>query len=161
MNNEKNKDHGKDNESNGVVTLDSLTGTKWRLVGIVNAQTGALEKIVPREVKYINNYEMEDGEPMDCEKCYTLVFDSESTAQGWSVSNNIYVSFFEPLKSSSINIYFSKTPDYRSTLVLEPPTPSRYLDAFDNLTSYICYNNELKLYYNNNKNYLLYKLIQS
>jgi hypothetical protein len=28
------------------------------------------------------------------------------------------------------------------------------------LTSYIYYNDKLKLFYNNNKNYLLYKLIQ-
>ncbi|MDR2139809.1 MAG: hypothetical protein LBP50_09710, partial [Tannerella sp.] len=43
-----------------------LAGTKWKLAGIVDMETGALREL----------------EPKDCAGCYTLVFDSDHTASG-------------------------------------------------------------------------------
>ncbi|MDR1346249.1 MAG: hypothetical protein LBK03_06070 [Bacteroidales bacterium] len=48
-----------------------LQGTQWKLEGIVNVQTG----------------EMQVLEPVDCEQCYTLEFDTDTTASGKSTTN--------------------------------------------------------------------------
>jgi hypothetical protein len=50
--------------------INTLKGTKWKLAGIVDA-TGKLTEL----------------EPKDCEQCYTLEFDTDSTAWLQSVSN--------------------------------------------------------------------------
>jgi hypothetical protein len=81
-------------------------------------------------------------------------------AVGWSQLNERHINFFDPLQISSKRISFSKRPVSGGTLFGESPTPTRYTDALKDLTSYIYYNDKLKLFYNNNKNYLLYKLIQ-
>jgi hypothetical protein len=75
--------------------------------------------------------------------------------------NELFLTFFDTIRFSSTNIPFSKTPIFGGTKIGEPPIPNRYTDALSRLTSYIYYNNEIKLFYDNNKNYLLYKLIQS
>jgi hypothetical protein len=51
--------------------IDSLKGTTWKLEGIVNEQTGAMQVL----------------EPIDCEQCYTLEFETNTTAKGKSTTN--------------------------------------------------------------------------
>jgi hypothetical protein len=139
----------------------SMEGTKWKLVGFVDAETGVLTEVVPTRGRFdMETGILTDGDPMDCEKCYKLTFVTDVEAQGRSVHNVLSVSFFEPIQVSSTNISFSKKPTCFRTKVGESPTPSRYIHALLDLTSYICYNNELKLFYNNNENYLFYKLIE-
>ncbi|MDR2764045.1 MAG: hypothetical protein LBB90_03340 [Tannerella sp.] len=143
--------------------LAHLKGTKWKLAGIVDVETGVLEEIIPKKgtvIEQDGTQKLVDGEPMDCEKCYTLTFTADAKAQGWSVSNELYVSFFDPIQISSANIFFSQKPLCGGTEVGESPQPTRYIKALTDLTSYMYYNNELKLFYSNNRNYLLYKLIQ-
>jgi hypothetical protein len=48
----------------------SLKGTTWKLVGIVNAETGELREL----------------EPKHCEECYTLTFDTDITAIAQSIN---------------------------------------------------------------------------
>jgi len=48
----------------------SLKGTKWKLAGIVDDETGVLQVLEPKE----------------CEECYTLTFDTDSTATVLSIN---------------------------------------------------------------------------
>jgi hypothetical protein len=124
--------------------LAPLEGTAWKLAGFVDAETGVLTEL--------------DG--TDCEKCYKLAFATDADAEGWSMLNQFWIRFWEPIQISSTNISFSKQPRSCGTEVGEPPTPTRYKKALADLTSYIYYNDELKLFYNNNRNYLLYKFTE-
>ena len=56
-------------------TVYPLEGTQWKLAGIFNTQTGILKVL----------------EPIDCERCYTLTFDTDSTATGTSAGNILWV----------------------------------------------------------------------
>jgi hypothetical protein len=150
--------------------LEAPEGPTWKLEGFADAETDVLTKVVPRKGHFdVETGVITDGEPFECEKCYTLTFsDNEAelpdgalyTAVGWSLMNGVNVYFFDPLQLGSTRISFSKRPLSGGTKIGEPPTPSHYTNALHNLTSYTCYNGELKLFYNNDKNYLLYKLIQ-
>jgi hypothetical protein len=144
-----------------AAALMPLEGTTWKLAGFVDAETGVLTEVVPRKGHLdIETATLTDGDPMDCEKCYKLTFVTDVEARGWSVLNGLYISFLEPIQISSTNISFSEKPISGGTKIGEPLTPTRYTDALHDLTSYICYNDELKLFYNNNRNYLLFKLIE-
>ena len=55
--------------------LPPLAGTTWKLAGIFDTQTGTLRVL----------------EPTNCEKCYTLTFDTDSTAIGKSTGNEVWV----------------------------------------------------------------------
>jgi hypothetical protein len=79
------------------------------------------------------------------------------SAHGWAVVNEKYIFFFEPIQITSTNIPFARTPWCGGTEAGESPTPSRYTEALVRLTSYIYDNNELKLFYNNDTEYLLFK----
>jgi hypothetical protein len=150
---------GKEKDNDEIVSLE---GTAWRLAGFVDVQTGILEEIIPRKgiLADVDGWlKLIDGEPIDCEECYTLTFIADSVAQGKSLYNQIRVSFFVPIQISSANISFPEKPVSGGTEIGEPPTPVRYLNVLRDLSSYICFNNELKLFYNSNKNYVLYKLI--
>lgn len=77
-------------------TTFPLKGTQWKLVGIVNSVTG----------------EQTILDPTDCESCYTLVFDSNTTATVQSITStfkldllhlNPYVNFEDILKYEEYN----------------------------------------------------------
>jgi len=77
-------------KSNENGTISSLKGTKWKLEGIVDAGTGVLKEL----------------EPIDCEDCYTLTFDTNYTATARTINNtfkldllhlNPYVNFEDML----------------------------------------------------------------
>jgi hypothetical protein len=76
--------------------------------------------------------------------------------------NYVNIGFFEPIRLTADHpVPFVKKPAGGSgTLVFEPPTPMWYIDILGKFTAYVYYNNELKLYYNNDKNYLLYKPVE-
>ena len=73
-----------------------LTGTKWKLVGIVDSPSKKLTAV----------------EPTDCEECYTITFDTDSTAAVHVISStfklnlsnlNPYVNFETILKYENYN----------------------------------------------------------
>jgi hypothetical protein len=155
-----------DNANNESVSLGnvnnepiSLKDTKWKLAGFVDVQTGVLEEIVPKKGHLDENDILTDGDPIECTKCYTFTFVTDNEAQGWSVANELRISFFDSFQNSSTNISFSKTPLCGGTKIGESVTPTRYVRALQQLTSNIYSNDEIKLFYNNNENYLLYKLV--
>jgi hypothetical protein len=56
-----------------------LKGTKWKLAGIADVKTGTLTAL----------------EPKDCAECYTLVFDTDYTASGRSITRNVTVNLLD------------------------------------------------------------------
>jgi hypothetical protein len=114
--------------------ISPLIGTTWKLVGFVDAATGTLTV----------------AEPSDCESCYTLTFDSNSTASGISIINHIRVD----LSSKPFIAVHTKVDDSMNGNV------QLLYDAMEKVDSYKIEKDELRFYYNSNKNYLLYKLIQ-
>jgi hypothetical protein len=54
--------------------IEKLQGTKWKLIGIFDTQTGDLQEL----------------EPKDCEGCYTILFDTDSTFSGQMVVNILF-----------------------------------------------------------------------
>jgi len=134
---------------------NTLKGTKWKLVGIVDVQTDVLTEL----------------EPKDCEKCYTLTFDtdnpfvSSATNEGIkSWGENYFVTF-----SASNELGGNYIADYAShsfqiigfggTKAGEMADGYFYADPLwkREIKSFFLQGNELRLYYNENKNYLLFK----
>ncbi|MDR0667998.1 MAG: hypothetical protein LBF90_05205 [Prevotellaceae bacterium] len=108
----------------------SLQGTKWKLAGYVDAATG----------------NRVDAEPADCERCYTLIFKTETSAWGYTVLNQISVSLVSE-KMFSID---TKVDDSMSGNVV------LFYEAIKTTDSYKHENAELKFFYNNKQNYLLF-----
>ena len=116
-------------------TLSSLKGTQWKLAGIVDSQTGKLTVL----------------EPTDCEECYTLTFDTDSTA-----SVHVITSTFK-LDLSNLNPYVN----FEDILRYEQYNGENYeINTFCNnviaAASFIVDSKQLRLY-NLGGNYLLFK----
>jgi len=107
-----------------------LKDTKWKLEGIMNVQTGDLKKL----------------EPKDCEECYTFTFNTNTTARGYTVLNEMFISDLNPF-----SIWGTK--------IGEEGDAGICYDALVSVKSYTFYKCELKLFYDNNSKYLLYKQV--
>jgi hypothetical protein len=119
------------NESNEPI---ALKGTKWKLTGIVDVQTGVLKEL----------------EPKDCERCYTLEFKTDSVAYGYSVLNETCLTLSsKPIMGCMTEIGDSHIGDAQL-----------FYDVIQILDSCTITKNELKFFYNEKKKYLLYKLVQ-
>jgi hypothetical protein len=108
-----------------------LKDTKWKLVGIVNA----------------NGDTLREPEPKHYGKCYTLDFStkmSDMTAEGYTATSSIYIRNLDPFTTEGSRVSDS---GYSSV----------YKDAFLSTKSYTHTQDELKLFYGNSGNYLLYK----
>jgi hypothetical protein len=116
-------------------TIVALKGTKWKLAGIVDVRTGVLKEL----------------EPKDCEQCYTLEFDTDSTALLQSVSNEgkAYINRIPPV----LGTYTERGESGDGQL---------FVDVLYFITLYTQENNKLKFFYKKDgkNSYLLYKLIQ-
>jgi hypothetical protein len=111
-----------------------LTGTKWKLGALVDIQTG--ESIEP--------------EPKECNKCYTLEFDSDTTAIGISVLNELR---FIVTASNIKVLAMTKIGDGINNNV------DLFYDALLTIDTYEYSKDELKIYYDRKNKYLLYKLL--
>jgi len=118
-----------------VLEYPPLAGTRWKLVGVFDAQ-GALQK---------------EFEPTDCAYCYTLTFHSDSTGtgkSGWLNSNDMQVHLS--------NICYLL---YSESYFLQDGDVSLFCDMVTFITSYSFEENELKFYYNRDY-YFLYRPIE-
>ena len=145
-----------ENSGENIDDPTELIGTKWELVGVVDAQTGALKVL----------------EPKDCDKCYTISFIEDSVFNestwfngrvdvepGWyklfagrSPSNFLSVWYRHDNEKYSFEIY-----NIGGTLVAENWDEPLFRNCLIAVQSFSLNKNELKLYYNENKNYLLFK----
>jgi hypothetical protein len=109
-----------------------LMGTKWKLTGIVDTETN----------------EVIEPEPADCEKCYTFTFNTDNTASGYSVGNIVIVNLKRaPYIGVATEVYDHKIGN-----------ASLFYEAIEQIASYSHEKDELKFYYDNSRNYLLFKL---
>jgi hypothetical protein len=115
----------------GTITTTNFAGTSWKLVGFVNNQNNAI--IVEVEPK--------------CDGCYTLVFDTDSTASGYSIGNWIGLSL-----RPTVQMWIRPMLDDSMS-----STVGMFYEAMKSVESYSVENDTLKIFYNNNENYLLYK----
>jgi hypothetical protein len=108
-----------------------IEGTSWKLAGIMDVETCKLREL----------------EPKDCGNCFTLTFDTDSTAKGKSVMNEIRLQFLPKL--------FMTVPTYAYDH--EVGDVQLFYDAMKTITSCTVTENELKFCCNEGKNYLLFK----
>lgn len=110
----------------------ALANTTWYFLGIMNTETGELE------------LEPQSG----CHHCYTLVFHTDVTALGYSRWGNIILLQLEPklVMTSATMVDYDGIDDAQL-----------FYNGMEILTSYTVIEDELKLYYNGKKNYLLFK----
>ena len=126
------------NNGNDMPTLSSLKGTKWKLAGIVDNETGVLKVL----------------EPNDCVECYTLTFDTDSTFFTYSSYNHLGGKFVIDYDKCSFQL-----TDFGGTKAGEFGDGYLYVNPFWKRTiqSFSYMENELKLFFNENKSYLLFK----
>ena len=117
---------------------DTLQGSKWKLVGV-----GSLDKIALQEL-----------EPKNCKKCYTLTFDTDNTFQTFSSTNELQGIYKANYGTQTIQII-----DFGGTKIGEIGGGNLYVNPFWEMAiqSFSLQGNELRLYYNDNENYLLFK----
>ena len=111
----------------------AVQGTKWKLAGVVDVQADTMKVL----------------EPQDCSRCYSFTFDTDTTAAGWSTSNILVVQLLPVLR------VFLATEALGTDFYLEDAI--LFCNAIGTIISYDLNENELKFYYNENKNYLLFK----
>jgi len=124
----------------------TLSGTMWKLEGIGDVQTGELK--VP--------------EPRECEICHTLAFDIGSPIFTDVSEDNFFVA-----NSSSNKMDGTYSADYKTNNIIitslggtkkgEIGDGNLWWDIFPKINTFSLQNNKLMLYYNDNKNYLLFK----
>ena len=112
-----------------IESSTNLASTKWKLAGLVDSETGELKVL----------------EPKDCDDCYTLKFDTDTTAQGKSWVNYVFLTSLNPIEI------------HCGTLALDCHNENQvcYCDLLKSVISYDVYESELILYLNN-QNYLLF-----
>jgi hypothetical protein len=118
---------------------ESLKGTKWKLVGIVDVETGDLKVL----------------EPKDCTECYTFTFDTDTTFSTYSSFNELGGGYIVDYIEHSFQVTY-----FGGTKAGESGDGELYVRPFWNGTvqSFFYKESELRLYYDENRNYLLYKL---
>jgi hypothetical protein len=117
---------------------EDLRGTMWKLAGIVDVKTGVLTEL----------------EPKDCERCYTLEFDMDSTISLHSTTNEGRMSIND--------ITDDHIPNFSIwTEVAEVFDGVLYTQVHLYITSYTQEGNELKFFYqiDGKESYLRYKFI--
>ncbi|MCL2098264.1 MAG: hypothetical protein FWH23_05840 [Bacteroidales bacterium] len=126
-------------ETAPLIERTYLEGTKWKLAGIVNTETGVLKEL----------------EPVDCEHCYTLTFDTDYTATSRSIwmTRKIDLLNLDPYVPLSAILfcerYYVDGSDYCDSDV--------FRTAVIRTESYTAMPEELKLHFNLGYYYLSFK----
>jgi hypothetical protein len=112
-----------------------LNGTQWKLKGAVNAETGKLKEF----------------EPKDCTECFTLTFHSDHEASGLSIIMDVEIDLLNLDPTRPIEMIYYDEGGY--------PDGENFRVAILRVESFTVTSKELKLYYNNKTEYLLFKRI--
>jgi hypothetical protein len=119
---------------------EDLKGTKWKLAGSVNVETG----------------ELIEFQPTACAECFTLIFNSDHEASGRSVFARIGIDLLDLSKSMNTKeseVSWSGDPSL-------PVDGDHFRKIMVSIESFTVTPEELKLYHNNKTEYLLFKRIQ-
>ena len=114
----------------------TLEGTKWKLAGIVDKKTDYLKVL----------------EPKDCEECYTLAFDTDSAFSSFSASNELTGDYKVDYETNRIQI-----TNFGGTKMGEIGDGNLWWNIIPSVESFSLKKDELKLYYDNENYYLLFK----
>jgi hypothetical protein len=139
----------------------SLEGTKWKLVGFVDAKTDEIRKVDDSTNFLCYNCPKPAGP--EAEKWYTLEFNIEfDTTRGRNYSGYFSSEFFR--ESCCFNIdYTNSTITFGKIGSLDAPLGSipdeeKYFGALTNAQTFELTDTSLKIYYNEKSEYLLFKL---
>ena len=110
--------------------LSSLKGTQWKLVSF---------SVEPLQSQ--------------CETCFTLIFNEDSTLSGFSSANLLAGTYMMNAKDTTRILLTIHT----ATFVYEQSNGTQYIEALNAVQFFSIYKDTLILYYNNKKNYLLFK----
>jgi len=113
-----------------------ITNTEWKLSGFVNAKTGKLKKA-----------------KQDNEKAYFLMFNKDKTLSGFASNNRLTGSYEMDISTRNINISV-----WTMTLAMEHPDGELFLESLNKVDFFSLQEHELRLYYNDKQNYLLFKV---
>ena len=127
----------------------SLKGTKWKLAGIVDVETGSLKVLEPKDC-------MKDN------RCYTLIFEKLVS----DMDDNSFITYTP--SNELVGIYGIDNEDQSffiriagGTKVAEHWDGPLFRNCINAVQSFSLRDKELRLYYNENKNYLLFKSVYS
>ena len=126
------------NEQSALQSGESLIGTKWKLVGFYDND--------------INTKIFKEAEPKDCKECYILEFDTDSTVTGYSTSNPTFGWY--KIDYSLLILKFIQF--HCVSEVGEIGDGNLYVEVINKVNSFSFAEKELKLFYNDKKNYLLF-----
>ena len=112
-----------------------LTNTTWKLVGFVNTETSEIKEADRKE----NNW-------------YILTFNMWGKFTGNSSMNSIEGKYNIDCNTNKIKIFVLS-----GTAAGETSGGKLYMDVLSKVDFFSVQDNELKLYYSNKQNYLLYK----
>jgi hypothetical protein len=135
-----------------------LKGTKWKLAGIVDTEANTLKEL----------------EPKNCTKCYTFTFGGDGVFNPtiWRSNGEMYIGtgWYEIATGHACSnvMTFLYRVDYKTgaffvynvgtiTEMGEPLDVKLYFESLELVQSFSYNENELKLFYNDNNNYLLFK----
>ncbi|MDR1918421.1 MAG: hypothetical protein LBQ65_02100 [Tannerellaceae bacterium] len=121
-----------------VLTPGILAGTKWKLARFVDVQTGM--RTLP--------------EPSFCTECFTLTFDTDSTALGRSITMDVKINLMNLNPKVMIeDIYIDEGyPDGHG---------QQFRTAILTTASFTVSPDELKLFYHDKQNYLLFRRVMT
>ena len=108
----------------------------WKLVGFVSAD-GILR----------------EADPKDCDRCYTISFLKDGYLTGRTINNEAWALY-------QFNGHNIRIRDFGMTMVGEYGDSDTYVKALKQSTRYELVSGRLRLYYNNERDYLLFKKTQ-
>ena len=133
-------------ENNNDAIRIQLAHTKWKLAGIVDVETGDLKVLEPKKC----------AECDSC-KCYTLIFENIYDIDDYSfithTASNELIGIYGI--DNEKQTFF--TGILGGTKVGERLDGPLFIKCMNAVQSFSLCENELRLYYNENKNYLLFK----
>ena len=120
----------------------TLANTQWQWIGIVDVETGELVH-EPQHIAFCGD------------RCFTLEFitgDRDRNVRGFSTNNMLIGYYAADYKTREINIVV-----WRFTYVMEPPDGFLYVHVLNVVQFFSLKETELRLYFNDGENYLLFK----
>ena len=119
--------------SNETEGEDDLSNTSWRLLGFCSMDSNELQSI----------------QPENCDNCYVLTFSTDGIFSGRTASNK-----FEGAYSAEKGLF--AILKCTTTKVGDIYDNDRFYTALLNSTHYSISDSQLKLFYNNKQNYLIF-----
>jgi len=122
----------------------TLNGTHWKLVGIMEGETNTLKVLEPdSKNRYIICLDTQYGD--------IFMVNPSINACYYSSANELYGRFDANYTTQEISFVI-----YEETKVAETGDGDLWLQIFPAVESFFLERNELRLYYNNSKNYMLF-----